>query len=168
MMTSVFRMLTNFMLALLPSSRCFGFKRAMLRFSAVTVGSSASFNCGVRLFGRGPLGVGRDVWIGPRCVFYTHQNALISIGNKCDIAPEVSFVTGSHEIASSVRRAGAGYAKPIHIGDGCWIGARATILGGVSVGKGAVVAAGAVVTTDVPDNCLVGGVPARLIRRLEP
>lgn len=70
-------------------------------------------------------------------------------------------------MGSSERRAGAGWAKPIHIEDGCWIGARVTVLGGVRIGRGSVVAAGAVVTRDVPENCLVGGVPARLLRQLE-
>jgi acetyltransferase-like isoleucine patch superfamily enzyme len=55
---------------------------------------------------------------------------------------------------------------PIHIGDGCWIGARAMILPGVTLGKRVLVAAGAVVTKDVPDDCLVAGNPARIVREL--
>jgi acetyltransferase-like isoleucine patch superfamily enzyme len=56
---------------------------------------------------------------------------------------------------------------PIHIGDGCWIGARAIILPGVTLGRRVLVAAGAVVTRDVPDDCLVAGNPARVVRSLE-
>lgn len=55
-------------------------------------------------------------------------------------------------------------SAPIHIGNHVWIGARATILKGVTIGDGAVVAAGAVVNKDVPPNTLVGGVPARIIK----
>ena len=58
------------------------------------------------------------------------------------------------------------FAKPIIIGDGCWIGANATIIGGVTIGDGAVVAAGAVVTKDVEPNTEVGGVPARVMKKL--
>lgn len=62
--------------------------------------------------------------------------------------------------------AGTSFARPIHIGADCWIGARATILPGVRIGRGVTVAAGAVVTKDVEDQVLVGGVPARVIRKL--
>ena len=65
-------------------------------------------------------------------------------------------------------RAGAHLARPIRIESGAWIGARSTILPGVTVGHGAVVAAGAVVTRDVEPNTLVAGVPARVLRSLEP
>ena len=65
------------------------------------------------------------------------------------------------------RRAGEGTARPIEIGDGCWIGARSVILGGVRIGAGCVVAAGSVVTRDVPDNVLVAGVPACIKRQLD-
>jgi maltose O-acetyltransferase len=64
------------------------------------------------------------------------------------------------------RRAGDLKAEPVTIGDGAWIGARATILPGVTIGGGAVVAAGSVVTRDLPANVLAGGVPARVIREL--
>ena len=58
------------------------------------------------------------------------------------------------------------FAKPIIIDDGCWIGANATIIGGVTIGEGAVVAAGAVVTKDVEPYTMVGGVPAKIIKEL--
>ncbi|MFE8729811.1 DapH/DapD/GlmU-related protein, partial [Aeromonas hydrophila] len=61
---------------------------------------------------------------------------------------------------------GEGVALPISIGDGCWIGADVLIIGGVTIGKGVVVAAGSVVTRDIPDNVLVAGVPAVIKRRL--
>jgi maltose O-acetyltransferase len=65
------------------------------------------------------------------------------------------------------RRAGEGVANSIEIGDGCWIGARSIILGGVRIGEGSVVAAGSVVTRDVPSNVLIAGVPACIKRKLE-
>ena len=59
------------------------------------------------------------------------------------------------------------YAKPIHIGSGSWICSSATICGGVTIGKNCIVAAGAVVTRDVPDDCIVAGVPAKVLRKLD-
>lgn len=167
MKTVLLRVVANWVLALLPVSRFYAVKRHFLNLAGVQVADGGAVNGGTRFLGRGRVAVGVQTWIGPNCRFYTHTDASISIGDRCDIAPEVSFVTGSHEFGSSERRAGAGCAKPIHVGNGCWIGTRVTILGGVRVEEGSVVAAGAVVTKDVPENSLVGGVPARLIRRLE-
>ena len=64
------------------------------------------------------------------------------------------------------KRAGMTYA-PIHIGKNVWIGANATVLAGVTIGDGAIVAAGAVVTKDVAPNTVVGGVPAKVIKKIE-
>lgn len=122
---------------------------------------------GSRVVGRGCLTIGADSWVGPYGLFFTHPEAPITIGARCDIAPEVCFITGTHESGNALRRAGADAARPIRIGDGCWLGTRVTVLAGVSIGDGAIVAAGAVVAGDVEPNTLVGGVPARLIRRLD-
>jgi len=86
---------------------------------------------------------------------------------NCDIGPNVSFVTGTHLIGKFNRRAGLGFSSRIKIGDGCWIGASVVILGGVKIGNGSVVAAGAVVINNIPKNTLVGGVPAKLIKKLK-
>lgn len=162
------RHMLNLLFWILPPSRFFGLRRALLRVAGADIREGTTI-CGQGwLYGRGLLQVGHSSWIGPGCVFFTHQDAAIRIGENCDIAPEVMFVTGSHEIGPSERRAGNGIANPISIGDGVWIGARATITGGVSIGAGSIVAAGAVVASDVAPNTLVGGVPARLIRALEP
>ena len=64
------------------------------------------------------------------------------------------------------RRAGKDVYKTIHIKEKCWIGAEVLILPGVTIGKGCVVAAGAIVTTDVEENTMVAGIPARIIKRL--
>lgn len=167
MKTVLLRVVVNWLLGVLPVSRLYAVKRYFLNHAGIRVANGGLINGGTRFLGRGHVAVGSQTWIGPNCNFYTHTDALISIGDRCDIAPEVSFVTGSHEIGSPERRAGAGWTRPIHIEDGCWIGTRVTLLGGVRVGRGSIVAAGAVVTKDVPENSLVGGVPARLIRQLE-
>jgi len=93
-------------------------------------------------------------------------NAPVVIGDAVGFGQGVMFLTTTHEIAGAARRSGRRLPGPITVGDGAWIGARVTILPGVTIGNGAVVAAGAVVTRDVAPNTLVAGVPARLVREL--
>jgi maltose O-acetyltransferase len=93
--------------------------------------------------------------------------ASVVIGKNVDIAPCCAILTGSHEIGDSSHRAGKGYSADIVIDDGSWICANSTILGGVRIGKGCIVAAGSLVRENVEDNCLVAGVPARMIRKLD-
>lgn len=112
----------------------------------------------------GKLCVGENCWLGKN--FLVNGNGSVTIGNNCDIAPEVTFQTGTHEIGNSQRRAGKGKNQDIIVGNGCWIGVRTTILSGVIIGDGALVAACACVKDSVNKNTLVGGVPAKEIRKL--
>lgn len=163
---ATWRHMMNIMLWFLPPSRLFGLRRICMKSSGIDV--AASVQCCGRgwVYGRGCLSIDSGTWISPGAIFYTHVEAAISIGSNCDIGPDVTFVTGTHVIGASSRRAGVGRADAIKVGDGCWIGARCLILGGVSIGDGAVVAAGAVVVKDVPSGALVAGVPARVKRML--
>lgn len=162
----MWRHIVNILLYFLPPTRLFRVRRIMLRSAHVEIQDGASL-CGKSwVFGRGKLAIGSKSWISPRCTFYTHLSAPISVGSNCDIGPDVTFITGSHEIGTECRRAGVGLASPISIGDGCWVGARSTILGGVRIGKGCIVAAGSLVTEDAGDNLLIAGVPAKKIRLL--
>ena len=113
------------------------------------------------------ISIGKDSFVNQFCKFYvggTEQS--IKIGNNCRIAMEVSFICITHEIGSSESRAGADVSFPIKIGDGCWIGARSTILPGVTIGNGCIIAAGSVVNKDCESNSLYAGVPARKIKDL--
>lgn len=160
------RHLINLFLAVLPPSRLFALRNIALRLGDVDINTSASF-CGRSwIYGRGRLRIGADTWLSPGVIVYTHVDADVQIGKCCDIGPGVEFITGSHRIGSASRRAGAGRADPIVVGDGCWIGASSLILGGVAIGAGSIVAAGSVVTKDVPPHTLVAGVPARVKRQL--
>lgn len=89
----------------------------------------------------------------------------INVGHDTNISSHTKFITGSHDIDDPEFTASF---KAINIGHHCWIGTGAIVLQGVSIGDGAVVAAGAVVTKDVPSNTIVGGIPAKVIRQRNP
>jgi acetyltransferase-like isoleucine patch superfamily enzyme len=107
--------------------------------------------------------IGRAVFIGYQCMFTGH--GAIDIADEVMIANKVNLVTAGHPVEPDTRRAYITVA-PITIETNVWIGTAATILPGVNIGADSVVAAGAVVTHDVPPATLVGGVPATAIRHL--
>ncbi|PCE33401.1 sugar O-acetyltransferase [Burkholderia ubonensis] len=109
------------------------------------------------------ISVGHNVFINQNCTFYDLGG--LDIGDDVMIGPNVSIITSGHPIEPSRRRAFV-VAKPIRIERNVWIGAGATIIGGVTVGENSVVGAGSVVTRDVPPNTLVGGNPATIIRSI--
>jgi maltose O-acetyltransferase len=162
----VIRHLINLLLSGLPPSRWFSFRRWCLRLAGISLAPGVKI-CGRGwIYGRGRLEIGADSWVSPGVTIHTHVDVPITIGARCDIGPGVEFIVGSHTIGGGERRAGPGTARAIHVGDGCWIGAGSKILGGVTVGMGSVIAAGAVVVHDVPPNTLVAGVPAMPKRTL--
>lgn len=107
--------------------------------------------------------IGKNVFINFDCVFLDLGG--ITIEDNVQIAPKVSLLTESHPLNPTERQ--SLIPKPIHIKKNAWIGANATILQGVTVGENAVVAAGSVVTNDVPDNVVVGGTPAKIIKEIK-
>jgi len=161
------RYIVNFVFLVLPISRCFAFKRGLLKLAGVQVGDDAKINGMGGFYGHGFIQIGASTWVGPGCRFYSVNDAVISIGQKCDIAPEVTFIVGTHDIGDSERRAGPGRCDHIYIEDGCWIGTRSTVLGGVRIGRGTVVGAGSLVNASLPENCVAAGVPAKPIRFFE-
>lgn len=104
-------------------------------------------NSGIGIDGElyGPISLGSDVMMGPEVVIYTSGYAH----DRIDIP---------------MRLQGASVIKPVSIGNDVWIGRRVMIMPGVTIGNGVIVGAGAVVTKDVPDYAVVGGVPARILR----
>ncbi len=88
----------------------------------------------------------------------------ITIGDMCFIAPGVILTCAGHPVVAEQRNLGLETSKPITIGNSVWIGANATVCGGVKIGDHAVIGAGAVVLHDVPENTIVAGVPAKEIR----
>ena len=106
--------------------------------------------------------IGRDVFVN--CGFVALDIATITIGDDVQIGPNVQLLTPTHPLDAGLRRAKWEAAEPIVIEANVWIGGGAIVLPGVTVGKDAVVGAGAVVTKDVPPNVVVAGNPARVIR----
>lgn len=113
--------------------------------------------------GGADITVGRNVFINQNCTFYDLGG--LDIADDVMIGPNVSLITSGHPIEPSQRRDGV-IARPIVIERNVWIAAGTTIIGGVTVGEHSVVAAGSVVTKDVPPNTLVAGNPARVIRSI--
>lgn len=149
---------------LLSGNRFWALKRCLLNNVGVTVGKNTKIVGPIEMGVCSDLSIGENCWIGKDFTIY--GNAAVSIGNNCDIAPDVSFATGTHKIGTHERRTGEGYCEPIHIGSGCWLGLKCIILSGVTINDGSIVGAGAVVTKSFEDDLILGGVPARIIKRL--
>ncbi|HET8673562.1 MAG TPA: DapH/DapD/GlmU-related protein [Thermoleophilaceae bacterium] len=97
---------------------------------------------------------------------YFDTRAHIELAEGAGVATDAMIYTSTHDLGPEHKRWGAYRTAPVTIGPGAWIGLRALVLPGVTVGAGAIVGAGAVVTGDVEPNCLYAGVPARKIREL--
>lgn len=114
---------------------------------------------------------GKNIHVG--IDFVTNYNvtildiAPVYIGDYVMIGPNTLITTVGHPISPKGRRKHLGQSKPVKIGNDVWIGGNVTILPGVTIGNNVIVAAGAVVTKDVPDNCIVGGIPAKKIKDIE-
>lgn len=113
-----------------------------------------------------------DVVIGDHTRVGIHCTVIgpVTIGSHVNLAQGITVTALNHNFKDTALRIDEQgiSTKPVVIGDDVWIGANAVILPGVTIGRHAVVAAGAVVTKDVPDNCIVGGVPAHIIKGLNP
>jgi maltose O-acetyltransferase len=154
---------------ILPQNSFNRVRTVLLRVLGVPIAPTSCFAGAVRITGAGSI---RELLsIGPGChitgPLHIDLNAPVRIGARVYMGYDVELITTDHEIGDPTQRCGRRVYRPIHIGEGVWIGSRAVILPGVSVGNGSVVAAGAVVNRNVPANTLVGGVPARLLRELD-
>jgi maltose O-acetyltransferase len=136
-------------------------RRALLRLGGVKLGAMI---WGLdRCWFESPLvSIGTGSAVNSQCYFEGY--GPIEIGRNCMIGPQVTILTSIHEIGPGGDVARESQPRKVTIGDGCWLGTRAMIMPGVSIGAGVVVAAGAVVTKDCEPGGLYGGVPARRIR----
>lgn len=154
----------------LPSFALGCVRTSLLRLSGIKIAERSCINGRVFLTGPGfrcdLVSIGTNTIIsGP---LHLDVGAEIVIGCNVRIGHNVSIHTIGHEIGGAGQRAGQHETGPVVIEDGVWICSHAVILPGVTVGRGSVVAAGALVSRDVAPNKLVGGVPARVLRELPP
>ena len=114
--------------------------------------------------------VGQDVYIADGLMIVEELSGpeQLTIGDRVSMAPRVTLVLSSHPNASRIRPFAPTARGDITIEDDAWIGASAVILPGVTIGRGAVVGAGSVVTADVPPLTIVAGQPAKVVRKLTP
>ncbi len=119
-----------------------GLKQCGFQSNQVSIGDGSFVNAGCQFEGFGRIDIGRDVFLGP----------------------QVMILTSTHDIDSDGQVARMPSCKPVRIGDRCWLGARATILPGVTLGEGTIIGAGAVVTRDCKPGAVYVGVPARQLR----
>ena len=119
-----------------------GLKKCGFQSNQVSIGDGSFVNAGCQFEGFGPVDIGRDVFLGP----------------------QVMILTSTHEIDENGQAARMPVCKPVRVGDRCWLGARVTVLPGVTIGEGTIIGAGAVVTKDCKPGAVYVGVPARQLR----
>lgn len=140
----------------------------LLRLSGGTIGQSSIVRHGITLTGERVLMknlvVGEGCYIEPNCTFDLLDQ--ITIGDGVTIGHQVMILTSSHQIGPKEHRAGESTRAPVVIEKGAWIGARSTLLPGVTVGEGAIVAPGALVNKDVAPHTHVSGIPVKVIANL--
>jgi maltose O-acetyltransferase len=162
------RLALRIVLAPLPNAAFPRVRVLIHRLLGIRIGRSTLIRGRLNL--TGPPGCTSRLTIGSHCFFTTplhvDLNSDVVIGNYVTIGHDVAIITSAHQIGGPNRRCGKQVPAPIRIGDGCWIGARVLLLPGVVLGEGSIIAAAAVVTSNVEPHTMVGGVPARLIRRL--
>lgn len=140
----------------------------LLRLAGATIGERTVISG--RLWLAGSSTAARHLTIGEDCFINDGVRfdaaAPITIGDRVAIGHEALVLTASHDVGPADERAALVTADPVCIEDGAWLGARSIIMPGVTVGRGSVVAAGAVVTAPVPPDTVVAGVPARRVKSL--
>lgn|GEM_PF-700841 len=152
----------------LPAQSFSRTRTALLRRAGMKIGPSSLVQGPIRITGEGnpceEISIGTYTLISGS--LHCDIGAPIQIGNRVRIGHDVSLLTVDHRVGPEEMRSGKRKFGPIEIGDGAWLASRVVVLPGVNVGAGAIVAAGSVVTRDVPANTLAVGVPARVVRDL--
>jgi acetyltransferase-like isoleucine patch superfamily enzyme len=161
-------LIANFLISFLPRLTFGWLRPALYRMAGVRIGSRTRIYGKLELEGVGD--VAANLRVGERCMFttplYLNLSAPISIGDRVVIGHHVVIITDDHRMEDPTYRGGKRFSVPVTIEDGAWIAARVTVLPGVTIGRGSVVAASAIVTKDIPPNTLVAGVPARILKEL--
>ena len=131
------------------------FRKIIYKLSGMKIGKGSTVHMWANFFDPSGISIGEDTIVGDHA--FLDGRAALTIGSHVDIASSVMIYNSEHDLESEEFSA---RTEPVEIGNYVFVGPRAIILPGVKIGKGAVVAAGAVVTKDVPEFTIVGGVPA--------
>lgn len=173
-MSKIMRIKRMFLIWIINTFLCgthfFTIKRKLLIWSGIDCGKETKLVGPIYVGNIANVHFGDHVWIGTKLSIY--GNGSVWIGNDIDIAPDVAFITGSHEISKDihrggVHRAGKGICYSIEVQDGCWIGTRVSLMGNITVGSGCVLAAACLVNKSLEPNAVYGGIPAKVLRKLE-
>ena len=133
-------------------------RKLAIGIAGAKIGKGSTIHMGAKFFEPRGVSIGEDTMVGADC--FMDGRDRLKIGDHVDIASEVMIYNSEHDLSSPKFEA---INEPVIIDDYVFIGPRTIILPGVKIGKGAVIAAGAVVTKDVPDFAIAGGVPAKVI-----
>ncbi len=109
--------------------------------------------------------VGKNFFANYQCIML--DAAPIHIGDNCLMGPQTCLYTVNHPMDAATRVANYVYGEPITIGDNVWFGGNCVVLSGVTIGNNAVIGAGSIVTSDIPDNAVAAGNPARILRYID-
>ena len=147
---------TKILRALLPNADKSAYLQGPVQFDYgifTELGENFYANFNLTVLDCAPVKIGNNVFIGPNCSLVTPVHPLLSRERKIIVRTDGSVFAQE-------------YAKPIIIGDDCWLAANVTVCGGAVIGNGCVIAAGSVVTGEIPPNSLAGGIPCKVIRTL--
>lgn len=134
-------------------------RKLIFRLSGIKIGKGSTIHMGAKFFEPKNIEIGEDSIIGDRA--FLDGRAPLTIGNHVDMASEVMIYNSEHDIDDQNFKA---IEESVRIGDYAFVGPRAIIMPGVEIGRGAIIAAGAVVTKSVAEFEVVGGIPAKKIR----
>jgi len=151
---------TSFLPDLMPVLR---FRGWLVRRCFANCGRNFQIASGVRINHTTRLHLGNDVYIAPGC--WLDAYGTVTLGDEVMLGPYTVIASSNHSKHDGSYRFGRPQSAPVRIGNGSWTGAHSTITAGTRLGAGVAVAAGGVVTKSVTDDCVVAGVPARVIRR---
>jgi acetyltransferase-like isoleucine patch superfamily enzyme len=161
-------LLAQLMVSVLPRLSFSRLRTAIYRLAGFEIGAHSLVLGRMGFTGEGA--VQKRLHIGAHTIinsdFFVDLNTDISIGDWVSVGHHVTIITANHDVGPALCRAGAKKPAAVAIGSGSWIGARSTLLPGVHIGRSSVVAAGSLVSGDVPAHRMVGGVPARSLKTL--
>jgi len=160
--------LANALASVLPCLCFCRLRTALYRAAGFSIGARTLLLGKIEIIGPGRLQdrlrIGADTIVNAHCFF--DLTGEIAIGDRVAIGHHTRFVTAEHQIGPAALRAGPCTPRAIHIGNGSWLAAGVTILPGVTIGASSIVAAGSLVSGNVPPNRVVGGNPARALHAL--